>query len=158
MKFFTLLITALSIYYQQVLIKAQSYNLSVSAPSGANITEFSGSVRVPTIESAGNYYFWIGLEPLNQLGALQGLLNGSSSTCLWGSGWFWKGNEITWTNNVWASIPEGQWVNFNFSYNSDVSVWLVVIGTPAEPFYFDSSFLIGKFILVFIFSLLHYNC
>jgi hypothetical protein len=156
MKFFTLLITVLSIYYQQVLIKAQSYSLSVFVPSDATITEFSGSVKVPVIFSAGNYYFWFGLRT-KQLLVLQGLLNSNSRTCLWGNGWFWEYIPLIWVDGP-ASIPERQWVNFNFSYINNAPGWLAVLGTPDEPFYFSHFFGVGKFILVFIFSLLHYNC
>jgi hypothetical protein len=159
MKFFTLLIIALSIYYQQVLIKAQMYILSVSAPSGANITEFSGSMMVPTLEKpVGGYYLWTGLEPLNQNGVLQSSLNGSSGTWWYMCGWAWLGNPISWIDDVGSPIPAGQWLNFNFSYISDESGWLIAMTSLAGKIQFSSTFLISKFILVFISSLLHYSC
>ena len=152
MKLFTKrVIIAFGIYCQQALIKAQSFNLSVSAP-GATITEFSGSMLVPTLENAGGYYLSTGLGDFSQESILESLLDGSSGDWSLNLQWLYQGISIAGASG--PVITGGQWLDFNIFYESGEDDWVLSITGPAIQLPTYSHLTPSKFVLIFVSRLL----
>jgi hypothetical protein len=54
------------------------YFLEYHTPSGAQFTSFSGTLVAPKLPGAGTYYLWPGLQPADNSGVLQQVLDGRS--------------------------------------------------------------------------------
>lgn len=63
------------------------YFLRYYTPSGAKFTSFSGEMVIPALPQAGTYYLWPGLQPTDNTGVYQNVLDGRSGTWWIGSGW-----------------------------------------------------------------------
>lgn len=64
------------------------YFLRYYTPSGAKFTSFSGDMVIPPLPQAGTYYLWPGLQPTDNSGVYQNVLDGRSGTWWIGSGWY----------------------------------------------------------------------
>lgn len=64
------------------------YFLRYYTPSGAKFTSFSGQMVIPPLPQAGTYYLWPGLQPTDNSGVYQNVLDGRSGTWWIGSGWY----------------------------------------------------------------------
>lgn len=149
MKLATILIAALGVYCQDW------HTIKVSVPSGAQITEFSGKMKVPPLIAAGTYYLWPGIQPNPAYGVLQSVLDGRSGTWWLGSGWVGSVHSYPWGNafNVYA----GQVIDFR--YRRHESGWSITVNDTATGGLVTSSFPgLGKFTFSFLpslFSLLY---
>lgn len=56
------------------------YFLRYYTPSGAKFTSLSGEMVIPTLPKAGTYYLWPGLQPTDNSGVYQNVLDGRSGT------------------------------------------------------------------------------
>lgn len=63
------------------------YFLEYRPASGSSFTSFSGTMSIPTLPSAATYYLWPGLQPSDNSGVYQNVLDGRSGTWWFGSGW-----------------------------------------------------------------------
>lgn len=72
------------------------YFLTYYPASGAQFTEFSGSMVVPTLPAAATYYLWPGLQPTDNTGVYQNVLDGRSGTWFFGSGWCCSNPSLAW--------------------------------------------------------------
>ena len=57
------------------------------APSGAEFIEVTGTMTVPPIPQAATYYLWPGLQPTDNSGVYQNVLDGRTGSWAFGSGW-----------------------------------------------------------------------
>ncbi|KAI9736632.1 MAG: hypothetical protein M1834_000836 [Cirrosporium novae-zelandiae] len=64
--------------------------------SGQYFTEFSGTMEIPTLPQAGVYYLWPGLQPTDNSGVYQNVLDGRSGTWWLGSGWCCSNPSLAW--------------------------------------------------------------
>lgn len=72
------------------------YFLEYNPASGASFTEFSGSMVVPPLPAAATYYLWPGLQPTDNSGVYQNVLDGRSGTWYLGSGWCCANPSLAW--------------------------------------------------------------
>ena len=72
------------------------YYLDFTTPSGSYITSFSGTMVAPTLPQAATYYLWPGLEPSDNSGVLQQVLDGRSGEWWIGSGWCCSNPSLPW--------------------------------------------------------------
>ena len=72
------------------------YYLDFTTPSGSYITQFSGAMVAPTLQQAGTYYLWPGLQPSDNAGVLQQVLDGRSGEWWIGSGWCCSDPSLPW--------------------------------------------------------------
>ncbi|KAK3948080.1 hypothetical protein QBC32DRAFT_401177 [Pseudoneurospora amorphoporcata] len=83
----------LSVIFLPVLLFASQataptwYFLRYNTPSGAKFTAFSGQMVIPALPKAAVYYLWPGLQPTDNSGVYQNVLDGRSGTWWFGSGW-----------------------------------------------------------------------
>lgn len=56
------------------------YFLRYYTPAGAKFTSLSGEMVIPTLPKAGTYYLWPGLQPTDNSGVYQNVLDGRSGT------------------------------------------------------------------------------
>lgn len=97
------------------------YFLEYNTPSGAKFTGFSGEMVIPKLQKAGTYYLWPGLQPTDNSGVYQNVLDGRSGTWWIGSGWCCQNPNLPWGNgfNTYA----GDIVSFSNELESDNSGW-----------------------------------
>ncbi|KAI0129615.1 hypothetical protein BJ170DRAFT_617007 [Xylariales sp. AK1849] len=106
------------------------YFLRYYTPSGANFTSFSGEMVIPTLPQAGTYYLWPGLQPTDNSGVYQNVLDGRSGTWWIGSGWCCSNPSLPWGSgfNTYA----GETVTFSNTLASDNSGWTSTLTRSAN--------------------------
>jgi hypothetical protein len=72
------------------------YFLRYYAPSTSSFTSLSGKILVPPLPQAATYYLWPGLQPRDNSGVYQNVLDGSSGTWWFGSGWCCSNPSLPW--------------------------------------------------------------
>jgi hypothetical protein len=72
------------------------YFLTYKTPAGAYISSYSGKLVAPTLPGAGTYYLWPGLQPPDNAGVLQQVLDGRSGEWWIGSGWCCSNPSLSW--------------------------------------------------------------
>ncbi|CAJ2512771.1 Uu.00g008900.m01.CDS01 [Anthostomella pinea] len=72
------------------------YFLRYYPASGQQFTSFSGDMAIPTLQQAGTYYLWPGLQPTDGSGVYQNVLDGRSGTWWIGSGWCCSNPSLPW--------------------------------------------------------------
>lgn len=82
-RFFLLLSAALSFLVPNCLAVTW-YELAFVAE---NVTSLSGEMHVPPLPHAGTYYLWYGLQPTDESGVYQGVLDGRSGNWSIAPGW-----------------------------------------------------------------------
>ncbi|KAI6084447.1 hypothetical protein F4821DRAFT_242878 [Hypoxylon rubiginosum] len=87
------------------------YFLRYFPATGQKFTSFSGEMTIPTLQKAGVYYLWPGLQPSDNSGVYQNVLDGRSGTWWIGSGWCCSNPSLPWGSgfNTYA----GEKVTFN---------------------------------------------
>ncbi|KAF7289286.1 Aldehyde dehydrogenase [Mycena indigotica] len=92
------------------------YFLTFFTPPGSYITSYSGSFVAPTLPQAATYYLWPGLQPSDNAGVLQPVLDGRSGTWWIGSGWCCSNPSLPWGSGF--NVANGQTVRFSLKVNS----------------------------------------
>ncbi|KAL7628405.1 hypothetical protein AAE478_002607 [Parahypoxylon ruwenzoriense] len=72
------------------------YFLRYYPASGQQFTSFSGEMTIPALPRAGVYYLWPGLQPTDNSGVYQNVLDGRSGTWWIGSGWCCSNPSLPW--------------------------------------------------------------
>lgn len=87
------------------------YFLRYYPATGQKFTSFSGEMTIPSLQKAGVYYLWPGLQPSDNSGVYQNVLDGRSGTWWIGSGWCCSNPSLPWGSgfNTYA----GEKVTFN---------------------------------------------
>lgn len=98
------------------------YFLRYYTPSSAiQFTSFTGELAIPSLQKAGVYYLWPGLQPTDNSGVYQNVLDGRSGTWWIGSGWCCSNPSLPWGGGfntyggetvVFANVLDGaQWTS-----------------------------------------------
>ncbi|OCL03246.1 hypothetical protein AOQ84DRAFT_381831 [Glonium stellatum] len=87
------------------------YFLRYNAPSGSQFLSFSGTMSIPTLKKAGTYYLWPGLQPTDNSGVYQNVLDGRSGTWWIGSGWCCSNPSLPWGSGF--NVNAGDTVTFS---------------------------------------------
>ena len=88
MPFLNTLSTATALLFLIANVHATTwYFLTFNPPSGQRFTAFSGDMGIPKLPEAATYYLWPGLQPTDNSGVYQNVLDGRSGTWWFGSGW-----------------------------------------------------------------------
>ncbi|KAI1480124.1 hypothetical protein F4774DRAFT_94813 [Daldinia eschscholtzii] len=97
------------------------YFLRYYPASGEKFTSFSGEMTIPPLPKAGTYYLWPGLQPTDNSGVYQNVLDGRSGTWWIGSGWCCSNPNLPWGSgfNTYA----GEKVKFINQLDSSGSSW-----------------------------------
>ncbi|KAI1370649.1 hypothetical protein F4677DRAFT_346807 [Hypoxylon crocopeplum] len=97
------------------------YFLRYYPASGQKFTSFSGEMSIPALPKAGVYYLWPGLQPTDNTGVYQNVLDGRSGTWWIGSGWCCSNPSLPWGSgfNTYSSEK----VTFNNKLDSSGSTW-----------------------------------
>jgi hypothetical protein len=69
---------------------------SYKTPTNTYISSFSGKLVAPTLPGAATYYLWPGLQPPDNAGVLQQVLDGRSGEWWIGSGWCCSNPSLSW--------------------------------------------------------------
>ncbi|RPA89966.1 hypothetical protein L873DRAFT_1719887, partial [Choiromyces venosus 120613-1] len=86
--------------------------------NSAGFTSYTGTMRIPTLPRAGTYYLWPGLQPTDNSGVFQPVLDGRSGTWWIWCGWCCSNPSLPWCGgfNVYA----GDSVQFSMAKNGNV--------------------------------------
>ncbi|RDL32947.1 uncharacterized protein BP5553_08386 [Venustampulla echinocandica] len=96
MKFLSVLIP-LALLSSQTVHAANWYFLRWNTPSSsAQFQKFSMQMVTPTIQKAGVYYLWPGLQDTGNTGVYQEVLDGRSGTWWIGPGWCCSNPSLPW--------------------------------------------------------------
>ena len=105
------------------------YYVTFNPPSGEYFTSLSGNMVAPTLPSAGTYYLWPGLQPTDNSGVYQNVLDGRSGTWWFGSGWCCSNPSLAWGGGF--NVANGATVTFSNVKQSDGS-WTSTIKDPSS--------------------------
>ena len=137
----------LSVAFLPILFASQAaaatwYFLRYNTPSGAKFTTFSGQMVVPTLPKAAVYYLWPGLQPTDNSGVYQNVLDGRSGTWWFGSGWCCSNPSLPWGGgfNTYA----GETSTFSNVLNSDGSGWTTTTTRGSNGSPVTNTFALGK--------------
>ncbi|KAF2114430.1 hypothetical protein BDV96DRAFT_647136 [Lophiotrema nucula] len=95
------------------------YFLRYNLPSSQAFLSFSGTMVIPKLPKAGTYYLWPGLQPTDNSGVYQNVLDGRSGTWWIGSGWCCSNPSLPWGSGF--NVNQGDTVAFSNTRGS--SAW-----------------------------------
>ncbi|KAI8239501.1 hypothetical protein K4K55_001768 [Colletotrichum sp. SAR 10_96] len=101
------------------------YFLRYYPASGQKFTSFSGDMVIPTLQQAGVYYLWPGLQPTDNSGVYQNVLDGRSGTWWFGSGWCCSNPSLPWGGGF--NTYGGETVSFANKLKADGSAWTTTV-------------------------------
>ena len=78
------------------------YFLRFNAPLSTTFTSFSGTLVVPPLSRPAVYYLWPGLQPRDNSGVYQNVLDGRAGTWWFGSGWCCENPTLLWGGGFWT--------------------------------------------------------
>lgn len=87
------------------------YFLRYNLPSTQQFLSFSGTMTIPKLPQAGTYYLWPGLQPTDNSGVYQNVLDGRSGTWWIGSGWCCSNPSLPWGSGF--NVNQGDSVAFS---------------------------------------------
>ncbi|KAK1483489.1 hypothetical protein CTAM01_13369 [Colletotrichum tamarilloi] len=97
------------------------YFLRYYPASGQKFTSLSGEMVIPSLPRAGVYYLWPGLQPTDNSGVYQNVLDGRSGTWWLGSGWCCSNPSLPWGGGF--NTYGGETISFQNILKSDNSAW-----------------------------------
>ncbi|EIN06392.1 hypothetical protein PUNSTDRAFT_114974 [Punctularia strigosozonata HHB-11173 SS5] len=97
------------------------YFLRYQTPSGAAFTHLSGNMIAPTLPEAATYYLWPGLQPPDNSGVLQQVLDGRSGTWWIGSGWCCSNPSLAWGSGF--NVAAGTTIAFSNDDSNRDGTW-----------------------------------
>lgn len=84
---------------------AQDWNFLVTySPPGSKFISYTGNMVAPTLPRAGVYYLWPGLQPTDNSGVFQPVLDGRSGGWWFGSGWCCSNPSLAWGGGFPAKV------------------------------------------------------
>ncbi|KAF2656216.1 hypothetical protein K491DRAFT_597371 [Lophiostoma macrostomum CBS 122681] len=86
------------------------YFLRYNLPTTQSFLSLSGTMTIPKLPKAGTYYLWPGLQPTDNSGVYQNVLDGRSGTWWIGSGWCCANPELPWGSGF--NVAQGDTVTF----------------------------------------------
>lgn len=109
----TLAVSVLTLLFLQLqsATAATWYFLRYNAPSGVQFISMSGDMVIPRLPKAGVYYLWPGLQPRDNTGVYQNVLDGRSGTWWIGSGWCCENPSLPWGSGF--NVNQGDTVTFS---------------------------------------------
>ena len=90
-------------------------------PSSAKFTHFSGQMVVPPLPRAATYYLWPGLQPTDNTGVYQNVLDGRKGNWWFGSGWCCHNPDLPWGSGF--NTNAGEMNNFTNALSADGASW-----------------------------------
>ncbi|KAI9664094.1 MAG: hypothetical protein M1821_007585 [Bathelium mastoideum] len=105
------------------------YFVTFNPPSGEYFKSLSGDMVAPTLPSAATYYLWPGLQPTDNSGVYQNVLDGRSGTWWFGSGWCCSNPSLAWGGGF--NVANGATVTFSNVQQSDGS-WTSTVTDPSS--------------------------
>lgn len=116
------------------------YFLEYNTPSGAEFTSLSGTMDIPTLQKAGTYYLWPGLQPTDNSGVYQNVLDGRSGTWWIGSGWCCSNPSLPWGSGF--NVNGGDTVKFSNVKGS--SAWTSTLTKGSDGTTVSNDFALSK--------------
>ncbi|KAI1453102.1 hypothetical protein F4805DRAFT_444716 [Annulohypoxylon moriforme] len=118
------------------------YFLRYYPASGEQFTSFSGEMTIPPLPQAATYYLWPGLQPTDNSGVYQNVLDGRSGTWWIGSGWCCSNPSLPWGSgfNTYA----GEKVAFENKLDSSGSTWTSTLTRQSTGETVTNSFALGS--------------
>ena len=94
-------------------------------PPTSEFTSLSGTIVVPPLPRAATYYLWPGLQPRDNSGVFQNVLDGRSGTWWFAAGWCCSDPTLPWGGGF-DTYP-GETVSFSNALGSGSEGWTTTI-------------------------------
>lgn len=118
-------------------VHADWYLSFITSPS-SEITSLSGSMSIPSLQKAGVYYIWPGIQPDDGSGVLQSVLDGRSGYWWMASGW--DGSPtLPWGNGFNTQVGD----TVEFSYTKHSANWTTTIQKTSTSTSTTNTFALG---------------
>ncbi|KAI9683799.1 MAG: hypothetical protein M1820_010908, partial [Bogoriella megaspora] len=117
------------------------YFVTFNPPSGEYFTSLSGNLVAPTLPRAATYYLWPGLQPTDNSGVYQNVLDGRSGTWWFGSGWCCSNPSLPWGGGF--NVANGATVSFANVKQADGS-WTSTVKNPSTGGSATNNFPLGS--------------
>jgi hypothetical protein len=118
------------------------YFLRYYTPSGANFTTFSGEMVVPELPEAATYYLWPGLQPTDNSGVYQNVLDGRSGTWWFGSGWCCSNPTLSWGGGF--NTYKGETNSFSNVLDASAGEWTTTVVRESTGDTVTNTFALGE--------------
>ncbi len=118
------------------------YLLSYDTPPGQTFTGLSGEMVIPKLPQAATYYLWPGLQPTDDSGVYQNVLDGTSGTWWFGSGWCCSDPSLPWGGGF--STHYGETVNFSNTLDAGHAGWTTTIVREKTGESANNTFALGE--------------
>ncbi|KAG7528698.1 hypothetical protein FFLO_05993 [Filobasidium floriforme] len=106
---------------------SQSWNfVNYGVGGDQKIVSFTGSMVAPTLPRAGTYFLWPGLQPDDDSGVFQPVLDGRSGGWWFGMGWCCSNPSLAWGGGF--GVDAGTVLSFNWTLPEDGANWLTTVG------------------------------
>ncbi|KAJ8120628.1 hypothetical protein O1611_g10319 [Lasiodiplodia mahajangana] len=119
------------------------YFLRYYPASGQKFTSFSGTMTIPTQPNAATIYVWPGLQPTDNSGVYQNVLDGRSGTWWIGSGWCCANPSLPWGSGF--NTYPGETVKFTNTLGS--SAWTSTLTRSSTGETVSNSFALSMIML-----------
>ena len=122
---------------------AQSWNFATyRVADNQKITSYTGSMVAPPLPKAGTYYLWPGLQPADNSGIFQPVLDGRSGSWWFGMGWCCSNPSLPWGGGF--GVDAGTVLGFNWTLSDSESTWKTTISNGKTGEMVDGEFPLGK--------------
>jgi len=121
----------------------QSWNFATyRVADKQKITSYTGSMVAPPLPKAGTYYLWPGLQPADNSGIFQPVLDGRSGSWWFGMGWCCSNPSLPWGGGF--GVDAGTVLGFNWTLSDSESTWKTTISNGKTGEMVDGEFPLGK--------------
>jgi hypothetical protein len=122
---------------------SQSWNfVNYGVGGDQKIVSFTGSMVAPTLPRAGTYYLWPGLQPDDDSGVFQPVLDGRSGGWWFGMGWCCSNPSLAWGGGF--GVDAGTVLSFNWTLPEDGANWLTTVGNGKTGELVNGEFPLGE--------------
>ena len=139
----TTLFSALTLVTVATSAVAQSWNFATyRVGDNQKIVAYTGSMVAPTLPRAGVYYLWPGLQPADDSGIFQPVLDGRSGGWWFGMGWCCSNPSLAWGGGF--PVEANTVLGFNWTLVDSESIWKTTITNGMTGQVVDGEFPLGQ--------------
>jgi hypothetical protein len=135
--------SALALSSTVTLASTQYWNVvDYTVSDDQKILSYTGMMVAPTLPRAGVYYLWPGLQPEDNGGVFQPVLDGRSGGWWFGMGWCCSNPSLAWGGGF--PVEADTVLGFNFTLAESEALWKTTITNGQTGQMVDGEFPLGE--------------
>jgi hypothetical protein len=135
--------SALTLFSTVTLASTQYWNVvDYTVSEDQKILSYTGLMVAPTLPRAGVYYLWPGLQPEDNGGVFQPVLDGRSGGWWFGMGWCCSNPSLAWGGGF--PVEADTVLGFNFTLAESEALWKTTITNGQTGQMVDGEFPLGE--------------